>query len=108
MSTTPFQWSKKLDNGEIYVCQADTAEELGLAIEEIKTKFLDFPQPQYVASPTVSTSIENPAPGMVCNVCGGKAEIKEGTSKAGNAYKIFRCITNPELKDKGGDSHFIR
>src|SRR3990167_1528708 len=103
----PYQWSIKLDNGEIYVVQTDTTEELALVIEEIKTKFL----PNKEIDEVMQTSVPSPVavkPALVCQVCGGKAEIKEGISKAGNAYKVFLCLTNPELTEKGGHSHFQR
>lgn len=103
----PFQWSIKLDNGEIYVVQADVVEQLEGRIEEVKTKFINsriIPE-----QPPVTTTqyTPNAQPSLVCETCGGKAEIKEGTSKAGNHYKIFRCISNPETQPNG-HSKFIK
>lgn len=109
----PLQWSVKLDNGEIYVAQADTVEELILLRDEMRAKALNQHATQPVTQPLPTTSYAQSAPapiqpGLICQVCGGKAEVKEGTSKAGNAYKIFRCLNNPELQKNGGHSHFVR
>lgn len=107
---TPFQWSIKLDNGEIFVTQAYDVDELADKIDSIRQKFLGQTP---VASQTVYTPpaapIQAPAPrpGLICQVCGAKAEIREGISKADKPYKIFRCTANPEITPKG-DSHWMR
>ena len=113
MNLIPFQYSIKLESGEIYMVQASTAEELGLAIQEIKTKFLrtipEQPLPATVTTPSgfPPPTASTPQSTLICNTCGGKAEIKEGTSKAGNHYKIFRCLSNPETAPNG-HSKFIK
>ncbi len=107
----PYQWSIKLDSGEIYVVQTETSEDLAFAIDEIKTKFLPNKEINEVIETTTSfipPLTVNTKPALICEICGGKAEIKEGISKAGNQYKVFRCLTHPELTDKGGHSHFVR
>ena len=93
MSLIPYQYSIKLDTGEIYMVQAESGEELGLAIEELKRKFLPNKE--------IEEAIKTPQPGLVCQICGSKAEIKEGVSKAGNQYKVFRCLKNPEIQPNG-------
>lgn len=102
----PFQWSYK--NGEeIYLVQTKTSEELAFAIQEIKSKFLF---PQKVNTPNTQEDIPQPkeVPSVICKICGSKAIIKEAVSKAGNPYKIFKCLAEPELTDKGGHSHFMK
>lgn len=106
----PFQWSIKLDDGQIYVVQAQTDSELEERINEVKVRFLknqwkeedsfvpEDPFPQEPAQPQV---------GLVCKVCGAKADIVEGISKKGNPYKIFKCSKFPETQKDGGHSYFM-
>lgn len=88
----PYQWSVKLENGEIFVCQADSVDDLALAIQEVKSKLLN-------KTPVVNPPVQ---PKIVCSTCGGPAEIKEGISKKGNAYKVKKCLTDDS------HSHFIK
>lgn len=97
MSLIPFQWSIKLDDGQIYMVQADTAENLGLAIQEVKTKFLNsrtIPEPvrtqttDFVPSP--ATQATNSQPTEICPVCGSPLIIE--TTKTGK--RVQKCSTN--------------
>lgn len=84
----PFQYSIKLDSGEIYVCQAETAKELGLMIEEIKSKFLE----RTVVSEKATEE---------CPTCGNP--LVEAETKTGK--KFTKCSTNKwnfELKKAEG------
>lgn len=83
-----FQWSVKLPNDEIYMIQAETADELALAKTEIETKFLNTPaQPKTTTAQEPRTNTTK----YSCNTCGAEANLKEGTSKKGNYYKIMKC-----------------
>ena len=81
-----FQWSRKFDDGTIFMVQAETADELVLAKTEVESKFLNNLIDQ--TAPKTNTTQYS------CNTCGGKAELKEGTSKKGNYYKIMKCNVN--------------
>ena len=99
-----FQYSNKMGDKIIVVESTDeTWEDFMLDVEQADVEFgkgqsVKFKVPEEELSPK---------PALVCQVCGGKAEIKEGVSKAGNEYKIFRCLSNPEIAPEG-HSKFVR
>ena len=96
MTESNFQWSIKLDNGEIYVVTAKTSEDLGLAMEEIKTKFLK--------SAVVSEKATVASDG--CPKCG--SALVESETKTGK--KFTKCSTNKwnfELKKAEGCDYVL-
>ena len=92
----PYQWSRKFDDGTIYVVQAETVEELALGKTEIETKLLTSNKPQEQTSEEKEIIQNANKTKYSCNTCGAEANLKEGTSKKGNYYKIMKCSEDEE------------
>lgn len=118
--STRYQWSKKV--GEEIVLIEQTESDIDSFVEKVRVEkdklasliiYRTITEPvvtqttNFTPSPATQATSQQSTGTLICQTCGGKAEVKEGTSKAGNHYKIFRCISNPETQPNG-HSKFIK
>lgn len=84
-------------DGEQLVIRGSDFNQFVLDVESIKTQFTTTQPTSQIVTPAVivaTTPAGSPTPvnpKRVCVACGSEMDYKEGTSKAGNAYKGFFC-----------------
>lgn len=94
-----FQWSVFIGGreGAQVVVRGNNFAEWEKNIAEVEEKFMDKVS---VAPAQETSTTESPrafgGATYVCNTCGAKAEMVEGTSKKGNYYKGVKCTADKD------------
>lgn len=112
-----YQWSIKLDNGEIYVVHTDSFNELKLKREEVMIFLSSVETRKEIDSVPIEKELEEPdfeeemdkAAELTkvdfdeyferkeCPVCGSEAYTNSGTGKNGKPYKNLNCKKDKHL-----------